>query len=309
MRASLWIFLFSLNVWAQGPCEQKASFTLVIHGGAGNWNLSASQERKYRETLQSVLNRGYENLREGGRGVDVVEVAISMMEDSVLFNAGKGAIKNEDGEFELDASIMDGRNANAGAVAAVKTIKNPVQAARKVMDNTRHVFLVAAGADRFAKKEGVAIVEQSYFEKDGVDVKSNHEFGTVGAVVWDRCGDLAAATSTGGYKTKIPGRVGDSPIIGAGNYANNKTCAVSGTGHGEYFMRHLVTYDISARMQYRRESLADATKNTIKHLGSQGGKGGVIAVDAKGNIATPYNTGGMARGWVTELGKSTIKFR
>ncbi|MCH8318001.1 MAG: isoaspartyl peptidase/L-asparaginase [Bacteroidetes bacterium] len=333
--------------------------TIVIHGGAGTIlkeNMTPEKEDAYKTKLKEALQAGYEILKKGGSSLDAVEAAINVLEDSPLFNAGKGAVFTSEGKNELDASIMDGKTLNAGAVAAVTVIKNPVSAARKVMENSPHVLLCYAGAEKFAKEQGVEIVDPSYFfterrhkyykeneikeqgtkdkgppldkkeiqrgkrrtgdegQKDGLggkgdikDISNVHSFGTVGAVALDVNGNLAAGTSTGGMSNKRFGRVGDSPIIGAGTYANNKTCAVSATGHGEYFIRLVVAYDISAMMEYKGTSLEKAANEVImKKLVELGGTGGVISVDKEGNIAMPFNTAGMFRGYVKEDGKIKV---
>lgn len=292
-------------------------FGLVIHGGAGTISkteMTPDRELEYRATLEQSLAAGYAILVKGGTSLDAVSAAVTILEDSPLFNAGKGAVLNADGDAELDAAIMDGRTLAAGGIAAVKRIKNPVQLARVVMEKSPHVLFAAEGAENFAKQQGIALVRNSYFITDRrkLELKKAQQqekqkgnaakidpdafsFGTVGAVALDKSGNLAAATSTGGRTNKRPGRVGDTPIIGAGTYANNATCAVSGTGHGEFFMRSVAAHDVSALMEYRGLGVAAATKDVIRKLGELGGTGGLIAIDLKGNVALPFNTPGMYR--------------
>ncbi|MBI4532798.1 MAG: isoaspartyl peptidase/L-asparaginase [Candidatus Melainabacteria bacterium] len=278
-----------------------ASFVLVVHGGAGALNrqtITAKLNCQYMAKLKQSLETGSSILTDGGSSLDAVEQAIKVFEDSHLFNAGKGAVLNKEGRAELDASIMDGRTHQAGAVASVTTIRNPISAARLVMNKTPHVMLVADGAEEIAREAGLEIVGLSYFqtEKHWLHLE---KAGTVGAVALDRYGDLAAGTSTGGIQGKLKGRVGDSPIIGAGTYADNETCAVSATGQGEYFIRQVVAYDIVARMRYGGCALKEAAWEAIHGtLTKSGGKGGVIAVDKDGNVAMPFNSLGMFRGYV-----------
>jgi beta-aspartyl-peptidase (threonine type) len=234
--------------------------------------------------------------------VAAVAAAISALEDSPLFNAGRGGIPNRAGFVELDASIMEGRHLNAGAVAAVRVIKNPIAAARAAMEHSPHLMFVDRGAVAFARQQKLDIVDPGYFL---VPTKktSKGKSGTVGAVALDRCGDLAAGTSTGGYNTKIPGRVGDSPIIGAGTYADNKTCAVSATGHGEYFIRFAAAHDVSALVAYRGWTIKKAAAHVIHNkLKPAGGLGGFIVIDRKGNMAWPYSSKGMIRGYIKQSG-------
>ncbi|NOZ04294.1 MAG: isoaspartyl peptidase/L-asparaginase [FCB group bacterium] len=307
---------------------------IAIHGGAGTIlkeNMSPEKEEAYRSKLTEALLVGYEILKEGGSSLDAVEKAINILEDSPLFNAGKGAVFTNSGTNELDASIMDGKTLNAGAVAAVKHIKNPISLARLVMEKSPHVMLAGEGAEVFAEKQGVKPVAQDYFytarrwqqlqkvkakEKSAAPDQStprgsqskSEKFGTVGVVALDREGNLAAGTSTGGMTNKRFGRVGDSPIIGAGTYANNQTCAVSATGHGEYFIRGVIAYDVSALMQYGGLSLTEAADKVImEKLSAMGGSGGIIAIDRDGNIAMPFNTAGMYRGYVDGDGNAVIR--
>lgn len=314
-----------------------ANFVLVIHGGAGTIlkkNMTPEKEKAYRDKLTEALQTGYDILKNGGTSEDAVQATIMVMEDSPLFNAGKGSVYTNNETNEMDAAIMDGKTLKAGAVAGVRTIKNPITAARMVKDQSEHVMLMGEGAEEFASKNGIIIVDTSYFfdqnrlnqlrelkekekavlDHDGdqgsiqpdsseiefnVDMNPDKKFGTVGAVALDKNGNLAAGTSTGGMTNKKYGRVGDAPIIGAGTYANNKTCAVSCTGHGEYFIRNVVAYDVSAMMEYKNISLEQAANEIVNEkLEKQDGRGGLIAVDSNGNITMPFNTPGMYRGYV-----------
>ena len=287
-----------------GPNETQSNFAIAIHGGAGTItreNMTAEKELAYRFKLAEALNTGYTILKNGGTSLDAVEVTIRVMEDSELFNAGKGAVFTNAGTNELDASIMDGSNLMAGAVAGVKTVKNPISAARKVMEETWHVMLSGDGADKFAQEQNLEVVDPIYFYTqrrwDSLKKTQAKKHGTVGCVALDKHGNLAAGTSTGGLTNKQWGRIGDSPIIGAGTYANNQTCAVSGTGQGEYFIRGNVAYDISAMMEYENVSVGKAARKVIGKLSDLGAEGGVIAMDSNGIISMPFNTAGMYRGF------------
>jgi beta-aspartyl-peptidase (threonine type) len=304
--------------------EQPAGIALVVHGGAGTIlreNMTPEREKQYRDALTEALQAGYSILVEGGSALDAVEAAVIVMEDSPLFNAGKGSVFTSQGTNEMDASIMDGSDLNAGAVASVTTIKNPIKAAREVMAGTRHVMLVGRGAELFAAEHGLEIVDPEYFFtqrrweallKAKEKAKSSRlepvdettKFGTSAALALDRDGNLAAGTSTGGLTNKMHGRVGDSPIIGAGTYANNATCAVSATGTGEYFMRGLLCYQVSALMEYAGMSVEEAAIKVIDgQLTDLGGDGGIIAMDKNGNVSMQFNTAGMYRGYVKEDGE------
>jgi beta-aspartyl-peptidase (threonine type) len=365
---------------------------IAIHGGAGTIRrsaMTAEAEAAYRAALTEALQAGYAVLKSGGTSLDAVSAAVVVLEDSPLFNAGKGAVLTADGATELDAAIMDGATLRAGAVAGVRGVKNPIRLARRVMDSSAHVLLVGAGAEDFAAREGFERMPPEYFlterrrqelerlrrESDDAqggakgkprspdetpgeninggdsqnpsknDVKptkksrpktqkssrasatesaplreaesaapttqaplEEKKYGTVGAVALDGYGNLAAATSTGGMTNKRYGRVGDAPIIGAGTYASNSSCAVSATGHGEYFIRSVVAYDIAAQIEYKRLSLKDAANETVmKKLVERGGSGGVIAIDAQGNIATPFNSEGMYRGYIDTAGNLCVE--
>jgi L-asparaginase / beta-aspartyl-peptidase len=286
---------------------------IALHGGAGTLrkaDMTASRASLYRKALGEALEAGSTVLQNGGTALDAVTAAVVSMEDSPLFNAGRGAVYNADGRHELDAAIMDGKHLRAGAVACVERIRNPVLAARAVMEHSRHVLLAGKGAERFAGKQGLRMVNQKYFgtaarlEALRRNLQSHH--GTVGAVALDRDGNLAAATSTGGYTGKLPGRIGDSPLVGAGTYADNRACAVSGTGLGEAFIRALVAYDVAARVRYRRESLASAARAALASVARLGGDGGLVAVDRRGSVAMPFNSQGMYRACIDRRGKRTI---
>jgi L-asparaginase / beta-aspartyl-peptidase len=333
----IFILIFMMSeITSYSDSNQERPFRLVIHGGAGvilKENLTTEQEQAYRDKLKEALLAGHQILKDGGKSLDAVEAVIKILEDSPLFNAGKGAVFTSAGTVELDAAIMDGATLNAGAVAGLKHIKNPINLARLVMEKSPHVMMIGAGAEKFAEKQGISFVDQKYFfterrwkqlEKEKAKerkdrlankkVASNfsvtqeeQKFGTVGAVALDKAGNLAAGTSTGGTTNKKFGRVGDSPIIGVGTYANNQTCGVSATGQGEYFIRAVVAYDISALMEYKGLSLKEAADKVIMDkLVKLGGSGGVIAMDKQGNIATPFNTSGMYRGSIDEKGKITV---
>lgn len=313
ISAILLITVLSVNA------QQK--YAMVIHGGAG----VMSEEKMSRETriayeakLNEALELGNKMLNEGATATDVVVKVINILEDSPLFNAGKGAVFTHEGKVELDASIMDGKNLNAGAVAGVRDIKNPICAAREVMINSEHVFLSGKGASEFAKKQGLEMVPNRYFhtkdrkeslkqlqKKERAKTTSDNT-GTVGCVVLDSYGNLCAGTSTGGMTNKRYGRIGDTPVIGAGTYANNNTCAVSCTGHGEYYIRLGFARDISALMEYKNLTVKDACKTEIAKLTELNGTGGVIAIDRRGNIAMEFNTSGMFRGYINSTGEKEV---
>lgn len=290
------------------------NYCLVIHGGAGNiTRQNTPDELKYRNALDSALIIGERILKNGGSSLDAVEQVVRYLEDCPLFNAGRGAVLTEEGNVELDASIMDGKTLLAGAVAGVTDIKNPITAARAVMEKTPHVMLVKEGASAFAKKVGLEIVPNEYFiTKESREryekLKNSDKKGTVGCVALDKHGNLAAATSTGGMMMKKYGRIGDSPIIGAGTYANNQTCAVSCTGHGEFFIRNSVAFHVHALMLYKQISLKEATSFVIDSvLTPQKGTGGIIAVDKNGNYSWSFNTLGMFRAMINSNGQKLIE--
>ncbi|NVJ84976.1 MAG: isoaspartyl peptidase/L-asparaginase [Algoriphagus sp.] len=307
---------------------KQADFALAIHGGAGTIlkeNMTPEQDAAYRAKLKEALDAGYAVLESGCTALDAVVSAVMVMEDSPLFNAGKGAVFTNEGKNEMDAAIMNGIDRNAGAVAGLTKVKNPITAARAVMENSPHVFMTGAGAEQFAEEQNLEFVSPDYFytdfrfeqlekiretEKTELDHSSllemelgdpffkDRKFGTVGAVALDKNGNIAAATSTGGMTNKRYGRVGDVPIIGAGTYADNETCAVSATGHGEYFIRNVVGHEIASLIRYGRKSLSEAADEVVmKQLVEMGGSGGIISIDRNGNIAMPFNSEGMYRGY------------
>ncbi len=295
---------------------QSPQFLLVVHGGAGTIRraeMTPAQDSAYRAKLTQAIRAGYDVLRGGGTSLDAVIATITVLEESPLFNAGRGAVFTNAGTNELDAAIMDGASVRAGAVAGVQHIKHPIALARLVMERSAHVLLAGDGAEAFAKEQGMALVPRSYFftqrrwdelQRAKAAVKVH---GTVGAVALDQAGRLAAGTSTGGLTNKRWGRIGDSPIIGAGTYASG-SCAVSGTGVGEYFMRNVVAYDICARMLYRGETLAAAADSVImRKLVAQGGEGGVIALDRDGHFVMTFNSEGMYRGHVGPDGQIVVR--
>ena len=316
------VFLFSCqNQKETKPIEKTPEYVLVIHGGAGTIlkeNMTPEMEDEYYRALQKALKVGEEVLKNKGTAMDAVLKTVTTMEDSPLFNAGKGAVFNENGVNEMDASVMDGESHKAGAVACVHTIKNPILAAYAVMTRTEHVMLIGEGAEKFAAEQSLTIEEPSYFftenrwqaylkAKENAENRKDEKYGTVGAVALDLHGNLAAATSTGGMTYKMEGRVGDSPIIGAGTYADNETCAISATGHGEFFIRNVVAYDISALMKYKGYTLQQAADSVImKKLKNQGANGGIIAVDKDGNFTMTFNTQGMYRGYINSFGEFEI---
>jgi L-asparaginase / beta-aspartyl-peptidase len=290
------------------------TFAIAIHGGAGTIlrsTMTAELQELYEAGLKTALERGYAILEQGGSSLDAVEAAVTELENFPLFNAGKGSVFNNEGNHEMDAAIMEGKSLKAGAVTGVGSVKNPVKLARLVMEQSEHVMLAGKGAEIFAEKVGVERTDKDYFynemryqqwlqalKEDKVKLDhSEKKFGTVGAVALDKQGNLAAATSTGGMTNKKFGRVGDSPVIGAGTYANNNTCAVSCTGHGEPFLRAVVAHDISCLMEYKGLPLEEATHILVHDKLMQiEGEGGLIAIDNKGNIAMPFNSEGMYRG-------------
>ncbi len=313
----------------------KAEFSIVIHGGAGTIlreNMTPEDEAAYKAKLEEAIRVGYEILKNGGSSLDAVEKTINVMEDSPLFNAGKGAVFTNAETNELDASIMDGKTLNAGASAGTTIVRNPINLARAIMEKSPHVMLSGKGAEEFAKEQGIQIVDPSYFFterrynsllkiKETEKVELDHDdktafydstikdskFGTVGCVALDKNGNLAAGTSTGGMTNKRWGRIGDAPIIGAGTYANNNTCAVSSTGWGEFFIRAMVAHDISALMEYKGLTLQEAAKEVIqKKVPQLGGDGGIVAVDKNGNMVMEFNTAGMYRASMNDKGELYI---
>jgi beta-aspartyl-peptidase (threonine type) len=285
---------------------------IAVHGGAGVMrNMTLVQQKMYCKALESALDAGHQVLARGGASLDAVTAAVVALEDDPLFNAGRGAVYNAAGKHELDASIMEGATLRAGAVAAVSRIRNPVLAARAVMEKSPHVLLVGRGAEQFARQHGLPLVRNTYFNtrerRAALRKGLRRHHGTVGAVALDRRGDLAAATSTGGYTGKLPGRVGDTPLIGAGTYADNSSCAVSGTGWGEAFIRIALAHEVSARMRHRDEGIVQASKAALESLVRIKGDGGLIALDRRGNIAMPFNSEGMLRGCIHADGRRVVK--
>ena len=293
-------------------------FAIAIHGGAGTLSraeTSSEQEQAYLRGLESALDAGFALLEKGASSLDAVTAAVVLLEDNPLFNAGRGAVLTRDGLAELDASIMDGGTLAAGAVCGLRHIRNPIELARQVMERSPHVMLVGEGAEEFARSQGTELVSNEYFrtpirqkqlhrllqgaaekENDLLAHRAGETTGTVGAVALDARGNVAAATSTGGMTGKRWGRVGDSPIIGAGTYASNAGCAVSATGHGEYFIRTVLAHDISAQMQYARLSLAESARSTLARMKALGGNGGVVAIAPTGEMVLEFNSEGMFRG-------------
>lgn len=317
--------------------DSVENFGIVIHGGAGTIlkeNMSDSLEQAYKAKLEQAIRTGHEILANGGTAIEAVQRTINIMENSPLFNAGKGAVFTNEGKNELDASIMDGKSLNAGAVSGVTTVKNPINLAWEVMENSEHVMLSGKGAEEFAENRNLEIVDPKYFytenrfrslerlkERDAKATELDHDgktafvdpyikdskFGTVGCAALDKNGNLAAGTSTGGMTNKKWGRIGDAPIIGAGTYANNKTAAISATGWGEFFIRGVVAYDISALMDYKKMSLAEAAKEVIQNKNPElGGNGGIIAIDHEGNVSMEFNTAGMYRAKMNKKGELEI---
>ncbi|WP_242692071.1 isoaspartyl peptidase/L-asparaginase family protein [Aridibaculum aurantiacum] len=308
-------------------------YTIVIHGGAGTIlkeDMTPELEAAYTEGLQQALDAGYAVLEEGGSAVNAVKAAVVVMEDNILFNAGRGSVFTKKGVNEMDAALMDGATLDAGAVAGVRNVRNPILLANEVLLHSNHVLLCGKGANDFAIKQGVKLEPDEYFfsqfrydqwkairDTDDYQLDHTHEdmeelmkdkkFGTVGAVACDKDGNIAAATSTGGMTNKKYGRIGDSPIIGSGTYANNNTCAISCTGHGEKFMKAVTAYDISALMEYKRFSLEEASKEVVMNkLVKMEGEGGIIGVDAQGNVAMVFNSIGMYRGFKSSDGSNQI---
>ena len=321
MKHCLWILLGISMMTA----ADETRVAIALHGGAGTIERNAMSEEleaTYRAFLNDTITRGYEQLREGRSGLDVVVNVIQLMEDSPLFNAGRGAVYAWDGTHELDASIMHGETLDAGAVAGVSTVRSPIALARAVMEDSPHVMLAGAGAEAFTLKQGFDPVASEYFaterrrealeaykanEQAGLTPEADNKFGTVGVVVLDQAGTLVAGTSTGGMTGKRWGRIGDSPVIGAGTYANNRSCAVSATGHGEYFIRHTMARDICARMQFGGATLEEAASTVVmEELVTAAGQGGVVAVDTVGRVALVFNTSGMYRASIDATGEQIV---
>ncbi|MBF11850.1 MAG: beta-aspartyl-peptidase [Flavobacteriaceae bacterium] len=327
-------FLSIILIWSCSKAPSIVPFGIVIHGGAGTIlreNMTQEKESEYRRVLAEAIHVGHEILKLGGTSQEAVEKTIRVMEDSPLFNAGKGAVLTADASIELDASFMDGKTLDAGAIAGVKKVKNPISAAIKVMEASPHVILSGAGADSFAEEQGLEIVDNQYFfterrinalERVQEDSESNQttwtknernfiqnqRYGTVGCVALDTSGNLAAGTSTGGMTNKKWNRIGDAPIIGAGTYANNATCAISATGWGEFFIRSVVAHDISALMEYKGLSIQEAAYEVIHNkVAIMGGDGGVIGIDHNGSVIMEMNTPGMYRAHMDAKGNLEIK--
>ena len=289
---------------------------IALHGGAGvisRGALSAAQSRRARAALGEAARTGHAILTSGGSSLDAVVAAVVVLEDSPLFNAGRGAVYSAEATHELDAAVMDGATLRAGGVTCVRRIRNPVRAARAVMEHSPHVLLAAAGAERFARRRGLAMVPPEYFgtRRRLLALRSTRrsaaeEHGTVGAVALDSSGNLAAATSTGGLTGKLAGRVGDTPLVGAGTYADNLTCAISCTGPGELFIRSVLAHDVAARMRYRGETLARAAARALVQVARLGGAGGLVAVDRRGNLALPFNSQGMYRAAIDRTGRLRV---
>ncbi len=348
---SFFVFFHSPFPFPAQECKivkimNQNKIALAVHGGAGTIlrsEMTAELEAEYRNGLKNALSKGWEILQAGGSALDAAQEAVVVLENFPLFNAGRGSVFAHDGKNEMDACLMDGETGKAGAVAFVRSVKNPIKLARLVMDKTEHILLAGAGANEFAKEMNVELETDDYFftdfrfeqflkaRKEGVveldhtpeevesgewrvesartenQIQNPKSLGTVGAVACDSFGNIAAATSTGGMTNKKFGRIGDTPIVGAGNYADNATCAVSCTGHGEFFMRAVAAYDVSALMKYKNLSLREAAREVVEKLLAIGGEGGLIAVDAKGNVALPFNSEGMYRGFADSDGKFVIE--
>jgi beta-aspartyl-peptidase (threonine type) len=309
------ILVLSISCTMKQPEVVKPEYVIVIHGGAGSSdpaNFSQEKQELYKTELNNALAIGESILASGGTGIEAIEKTINYLEDCPLFNAGKGAVFTHEGRNELDASIMSGVDLSAGAITCVTDIKNPISAAIKVMTNSDHVLLSGKGASAFAKQQRLEIVDSSYFFTDDrwkglQNALEAEKHGTVGCVVLDKYGNLAAGTSTGGMTNKRYNRIGDTPIIGAGTYANNNTCAISATGHGEFFIRYTVAHDISALMEYKNMSLIDAANLVIlDKLAKAKGDGGIIAVDKDGNIAMVTNTNLMFRAYAKSTGEKEV---
>jgi len=309
-----------------GPRIESRPYAIAVHGGAGvirKGSLSAEKEAAVRKALEAAVLRGKEILERGGSSLDAVEAAVKLLEDAPEFNAGRGAVFTADGGHEMDAAVMEGASLRAGAVAGVRRVKNPVALARLVLERSPHVFLAGPGADLYAKEMGLEMAPPSYFhtEERWQDLlrarakagqkapppQAPEPHGTVGAVALDLHGHLAAATSTGGMTNKRPGRIGDSPVVGAGTYADDRTCAVSCTGWGEYFLRAVAAHDVAARMAYGQEPLEKAAQEVLSRIAEMGGDGGLIAVDGRGNLCLRFTTEGMYRAWLAPGGKVEVR--
>ena len=291
--------------------ENQSYPVIVIHGGAG-WSKGKNKQEQdaIKMGLKEALDRGFHVLESGGSSLDAVEIAISALEDNPLFNAGRGSVYTKDEKQEMDASIMSGKDQDAGAVASVSRVKNPIKLARYIMEHTKHVLMAGQGAEKIAKKGKLELVDPSYFYSEEklkrVRKQKAKEIGTVGALAMDKSGNITAGTSTGGMTNKLPGRIGDSPIIGAGTWAQNNVCGVSGTGHGEYFIRYNVAREICARIEYLDLSVGESTSQVIGQLTTMGVNGGVIVLDKNGKISMEFNTDGMARAYRNSKGEEMV---
>lgn len=323
---NLIVHVFAFGLATSFSHAQETAIALAVHGGAGTIernSMTPEREKEYRSGIENALRTGEKILRDGGSALDATEAAVCVLEDDPHFNAGKGSVFTSAGTNEMDAAIMDGKTLAAGAVACVKHVRNPIILARAVMEKSKHVFLVGSGAEEFAKRNGIELVDAKYFftperweelkkerqksaDKNKQPISEAERHGTVGAVARDKNGNLAGATSTGGTTNKLPGRVGDSPVIGAGTYADNKSCAVSCTGDGEYFIRAAVAHEVSALMLERDMSLREASEKALAQAQKLGGTGGLIAVDKNGEVVLPFNTEGMYRGYIASDGKYVI---
>ena len=327
-RASAVLFALAglVLVWGLGACElsfaqeQSSDTAIIIHGGAGGMTragMSETQKETYRTALRSALQEGNQILQNGGSALDAVEAAITTMESDTLFNAARGAVLTSQNTVELDAAIMDGSTRNAGALTGVKTVKHPIRLARTIMTESKHVMMAQEGAETFAEEHGLELVENEYFIVDrgaaGVgtqgsgDWRRAQKLGTVGAVALDRNGNLAAGTSTGGISNKRFGRVGDSPIIGAGTYASNESVAVSATGQGEYYIRSVAAHNVASRVRFGSATVKEAARAAVEEAEALGGVGGVIVLDPNGNMAMPFTTSGMFRAYVGPDGSTAVR--
>lgn len=315
-RPTLFLLLLVFTIACHNP-NPKPTASVIVHGGAGyvtTDDMTEQQEKEIRATIEKSLQKSNEHLANGGTSVEAVQIAINILEDSTHFNAGKGSVFTSAGTHELDASIMNGENVQAGAVAGLTNIKNPIDAAIAVMEHSPHVFLIGKGAEEFAAAHGMETVPQSYFyneDRYNEHIEDLHEnnkkFGTVGAVAIDKNGNIAAGTSTGGMNNKRFGRVGDVPVIGAGTYAENGVGGLSATGHGEYFIRNVATYDIAAQVKYGTSTLDEAGYHTLmEKLKNQGGDGGVIGLDKDGKVVIHFNTVAMPRGYINDKGETVV---
>lgn len=310
-----WMIAAPVPLSAQSSPSETA---MIIHGGAGGMSqdaMSDERQQAYRSALRAALKEGKEVLQQGGSAVDAVEVAITTMETDSLFNAARGAVLTSEETVELDASIMDGETRNAGALTGVKTVKHPIQLARRIMTESKHVMMAQEGAETFAEEQGLELVENDYFilesrrssSGDAAATKTDEKVGTVGAVALDRDGNLAAGTSTGGISNKRFGRVGDSPIIGAGTYASNESVAVSATGQGEYYIRSVAAHSVAARVRFGGATLREAATQAVREAEELGGVGGVIVLDSEGDMAMPFTTSGMFRAYVATDGTMDVR--